>query len=147
MKKQLIKEATRLQQLAGIIKENFVGLAPINSPLYEDDTEEDDDDTADTPENQPEDDWNAPGKTDEFDTDEPTGPSAKDIASTDVPADEETPIPVTVKVSFLRGGKEDAVKVGSKITYFPKGISDNEVIAAVEKGTLEDLIRKKRMEA
>jgi hypothetical protein len=35
MAKQLIKEAYRMQQLAGLINENYVDLAPINSPFME----------------------------------------------------------------------------------------------------------------
>ena len=68
MSKQLIKEAKRMQQLAGIINENFVGLTPINSPLREDE----EDDMEDT------DDWN---KADDFDTDDEKEPTAKDLES------------------------------------------------------------------
>lgn len=75
MSKQLIKEAKRMQQLAGIINENFVGLTPINSPLHEDE----EDDMEDTDEEEY--DFNAPGKTDEFDTDDDIEPTAKDIKS------------------------------------------------------------------
>lgn len=80
MAKQFIKEAYRMQQLAGIINENFVGLTPINNPLFEDD-DEDDDDTGDSGEGDY--DFNAPGKRDEFDTDDIEEPTAKDIKGGD----------------------------------------------------------------
>ena len=71
MKKEFIKEAHRLQQLAGLITENYVDLAPINNPLAEEVEEDFNDDTAT-------DDWNKP---DEFDNDEfgkePTGKDLK----------------------------------------------------------------------
>lgn len=79
MAKQFIKEAYRMQQLAGIINENFVGLTPINNPLFEDDDE--DDDTVDKDEEDY--DFNAPGKKDEFDTDDEQEPTAKDIKGAD----------------------------------------------------------------
>lgn len=75
---QSLKEAKRMQQLAGIINENFVGLTPINSPFFEG---EDDDDMEDSDEEEY--DFNAPGKKDEFDTDDDVEPTAKDIAKGD----------------------------------------------------------------
>ncbi len=132
MSKGLIKEARRMQQLAGIINENFVGLTPINSPFMENEeaemyyihdeegmeepigpftkevanqklakygsgwklidaesakeiwshlNEDEDEDMEDSDEEEY--DFNAPGKKDEFDTDDDVEPTAKDVTKGD----------------------------------------------------------------
>lgn len=133
MKKQLIKEAKRMQQLAGIINENFVGLAPINSPI----NEEDDDDTEDLFGDEPEDNWNKP---DEFDTDtdekEPTG---KDIKNVGMPVDnddeDDMTVPVTVDFKILTSPSGNSiVKVGSRMYPAPTGVSKDAIKAAMMKG-------------
>lgn len=81
MAKQLIKEAYRMQQLAGLINENYVDLAPINSPFMESD--DDDDDTDDVESDEVEYDFTSPGKKDEFDTDDDIEPTSKDVKAGD----------------------------------------------------------------
>lgn len=137
MAKQLIKEAYRMQQLAGLINENYVDLGPINSPFNESEEvneadagmkaiedkiksgkidpkeveaaakkatsgdttelaqlmvqamgmkfegEEEDGDIEDGESDQEEYDFNAPGKKDEFDTDDDVEPTAKDVKGGD----------------------------------------------------------------
>jgi hypothetical protein len=80
MAKQLIKEAYRMQQLAGLINENYVDLMPINSPFMEG---EEEDDMEDVESDEEEYDFNAPGKKDEFDTDDDIEPTAKDVKAGD----------------------------------------------------------------
>jgi hypothetical protein len=80
MAKQLIKEAYRMQQLAGLINENYVDLMPINSPFME---SEDDDDTDDVESDEVEYDFTSPGKKDEFDTDDDIEPTSKDVKAGD----------------------------------------------------------------
>lgn len=81
MAKQLIKEAYRMQQLAGLINENYVDLAPINSPFMESD--DDDDDTDDVESDEVEYDFTSPGTKDEFDTDDDIEPTSKDVKAGD----------------------------------------------------------------
>lgn len=73
MAKQLIKEAKRLQELAGIVNENFVGLTPINNPLHEEEDLEDD-----APET---DDWY--GADDSTSYDDEVEPTKKDVGAGD----------------------------------------------------------------
>ena len=143
MAKQLIKEARRMQQLAGLINENYVDLMPINSPFMEaeevnetsgvtnaqiqmkyfemfgknpqtkaedvakalnidkDQVEmalqvgskaltsmlkfesEEDDDMEDVESDEEEYDFTSPGKKDEFDAEDDTEPTAKDVKAGD----------------------------------------------------------------
>lgn len=82
MAKQLIKEAYRMQQLAGLINENYVDLMPINSPFMEG-TEDDDTDDLESDEEELDYFSNKPGKKDEFDTDDDIEPAAKDVTAGD----------------------------------------------------------------
>ena len=79
MAKQLIKEAYRMQQLAGLINENYVDLRPINSPFMEND----DDDSDDVESSEVEYDFTSPGKKDEFDPEDDIEPTSKDVKAGD----------------------------------------------------------------
>lgn len=101
MAKQLIKEAFRMQQLAGLINENYVDLGAINSPFME--AKEDDDmDDFESDEEEPDYFSNKPGKKDEFDTDDDIEPAAKDVTAGD-------------DLAKLTGGKQAKLNALTKI--------------------------------
>jgi hypothetical protein len=70
-----------MQQLAGLINENYVDLRPINSPFMEND--EDDDDSDNVESSEEEYDFTSPGKRDEFDLEDDVEPTSKDVKAGD----------------------------------------------------------------